>query len=131
MFNTIGEQFRAEKKDRAERAFLTESVLGVEEVLPGSEDEMEDAVDVDSVPQEVYAKLDAELDKIVDDPDYDDTEADEMIDDDDFSDDEIEAVINEACDAWEDDENIGHPQTKRRSNNVYQPIFKPSGQGSL
>ena len=82
LFGSINSQYEAAKRDRAENVFILESVLGVDEVLPGSDDEMADVVDVDSVPDSAYKKVDAMLDKLVDDPDYDDTEAEELADDD-------------------------------------------------
>ena len=102
MFNSINRKFRAAKQAAKDRATILEAVLGVEEVLPGSEEEIESTIDVDSVPDDAYNKLDAALDKIVDDPNYDDTEADEMMDGDDFdeddiSDEELDAIINETC----------------------------------
>lgn len=106
MFNAINSRFRAEKLAQKDRHTILEAVLGVEEVIPGSDDELEDSIDVDSVPEDAYKKLDAALDKIVDDPDYDDTEASEMadenFDEDEISDEELEAVITEACGAWLD-----------------------------
>lgn len=131
MFASINQEFNRAKSLRRENRFLVESVLGVDEVLPGSDDELDDVVDSDSVPEDVYKKLDAELDKIVDDPNYDDTEVDEMLDDEDIPDEEIEALIDETCNAWVDPENIGHPCTSRRTNEKSQPIFRTEGQKSL
>lgn len=113
MFQSINEEFNKAKNKLNAHRFIVESVLGVDEVLPGSDDEMEDVVDTDSVPDDAYKKLDAELDKIIDSPDYDDTEADEMIDDD-IDDEEIEAVINEAVNYWHDPEWIGNPNVDAR-----------------
>lgn len=113
MFAAINEQFTRAKRQASEDEFIVESVLDVEEVLPGSEDELDDQVDVDSVPDEVYNKVDAELEKIVSAPDYDDTEAEEMIDDEDITDEdlaEIDAVITEACNCWYDPEKNAPPQ---------------------
>ena len=124
MFKSINEAFNKRKADILSRERLLESVLEVEEVMPGSEDEMDDVIDADSVPDDVYKKLDAELDKIVDDPNYDDSEIEEMIDDDDeVSDEEIEAIMDEACNAWYDDNGIGHPDTSKRSSEKHQPLF--------
>lgn len=134
MFAAINEQFTRAKRQASEDEFIVESVLDVEEVLPGSEDELDDQVDVDSVPDEVYNKVDAELEKIVSAPDYDDTEAEEMIDDEDITDEdlaEIDAVITEAVQVWRNDEDLGHPDRKRRSSNKHQPLFKGEGQKSL
>lgn len=101
LFGSINSQYEAAKRDRAENAFILESVLGVDEVLPGSDDEMADVVDVDSVPDSAYKKVDAMLDKLVDDPDYDDTEAEELADDDvdegEIDDSEFNAIMDEAC----------------------------------
>ncbi|MCM1230071.1 MAG: hypothetical protein NC489_08060 [Ruminococcus flavefaciens] len=106
MFGTINRLFRSEKLSLKDRRTILESVLGIDEVLPGSDEELEDNVDVDSVPEDAYKKLDAALDKIVEDPNYDDTEAEELADED-FDEDEIDdadldAVINETCGAWLD-----------------------------
>lgn len=104
MFNTINSKFRAEKLALKDRKTILEAVLDVEEVLPGSEEEVEDSIDIDSVPDDAYKRLDAELDKIVSSPDYDDTEVEEMadedFDEDDIDDDELDAIVNETCGAW-------------------------------
>lgn len=100
MFPTINAEYRAAKRADADNSLILESVLDVDETLPGSDEEMESIVDPDSVPDDVYAKIDKELDKIVEDPNYDDTEAEEMLDDDfdadDISDAEIDAIMDEA-----------------------------------
>lgn len=134
MFAAINEQFTRAKRQASEDEFIVESVLDVEEVLPGSEDELDDQVDVDSVPDEVYNKVDAELEKIVSAPDYDDTEAEEMIDDEDITDEdlaEIDAVITEACNCWYDPEKMHHPNKGLRTPEKDQPLFKGAGQKSL
>lgn len=98
MFDAINKQFNAAKRNAREEQFILESVMDVEEVLPGSEEDIDDVVDSDSVPDEVYKKVDEMLDKMVDAADYDDTEAEELLDDDDdeISDEELDAVITEA-----------------------------------
>ena len=100
MFPTINAEYLAAKRADAANQFILESVLDVDETLPGSDEELENLVDPDSVPEDVYAKLDKELDKIVEDPNYDDTEAEEMLDDDfdvdDISDAELDAIVDEA-----------------------------------
>lgn len=106
MFDSINAAFNGAKNDIAEHNFIVESVLDVEEVLPGSEEEMDDEVDVDSVPDEVYAKIDKVIDKYVSCDKYDDTEAEELVDDDDYedvdvSDEEINAIVSEAVSLWE------------------------------
>lgn len=136
MFSAINEQFTREKKKRTDDDLIAESVLEVEEVLPGSDEELDDTVDPDSVPEDVYKRLDAELDKIVSDPNYDDDEVEEMIDgDDEISDEEIDAVITEACNCWKDPEGLGHPDRARRQGDMngqdHQPLFKADGQKSL
>lgn len=132
MFGSINSQFNAAKNDMKNDDLIVESVLEVDEVIPGSDEELEDQVDVSSVPDDVYKRVDAELDKIVSSPDYDDTEAEELIDDDDeISDEEIDAVITEACGAWVDDIGIGHPNVALRSKEKHQPLFKGCGQKSL
>lgn len=111
MFDSINAAFNRAKNDIAEHNFIVESVLDVEEVLPGSEEEMDDEVDVDSVPDDVYAKIDKVIDKYVSSDKYDDTEAEELVDDDDYedvdvSDEEINAIVSEAVSLWEScDEN--------------------------
>ena len=133
MFESINRQFAEAKRSRADHDLILESVLEVDEVIPGSDDELEAQVDVDSVPDDVYKKIDAELEKIVSAPDYDDTEAEELYEDEDeeFTDAEIDAVITEACGAWLDDESLGHPDVSRRSKEKDQPLFKDCGQQSL
>lgn len=106
MFDSINAAFNHAKNDIAEHNFIVESVLDVEEVLPGSEEEMDDEVDVDSVPDDVYAKIDKVIDKYVSSDKYDDTEAEELVDDDDYedvdvSDEEINAIVSEAVSLWE------------------------------
>ena len=106
MFDSINAAFNRAKNDIAEHNFIVESVLDVEEVLPGSEEEMDDEVDVDSVPDDVYAKIDKVIDKYVSSDKYDDTEAEELMDDDDYedvdvSDEEINAIVSEAVSLWE------------------------------
>lgn len=106
MFDSINAAFNHAKNDIAEHNFIVESVLDVEEVLPGSEEEMDDEVDVDSVPDDVYAKIDKVIDKYVSSDKYDDTEAEELVDDDEYedvdvSDEEINAIVSEAVSLWE------------------------------
>lgn len=106
MFDSINAAFNHAKNDIAEHDFIVESVLDVEEVLPGSEEEMDDEVDVESVPDDVYAKIDKVIDKYVSSDKYDDTEAEELVDDDDYedvdvSDEEINAIVSEAVSLWE------------------------------
>lgn len=137
MFEAINEQFSRQKRAASEDDFIVESVLDVDEVLPGSEDEMDDQVDADSVPDEVINRIDAELEKMVSAPEYDDTEAEELVDeDDDISEDELDTVITEACAAcWVDDNGIGHPNRELRTGDINhqssQPLYKAPGQNSL
>lgn len=105
MFAAINAQFNAQKSKAKDDQFIMESVLDVEEVLPGSEEEIDDEIDVDSVPNDVYQKVDKALDDMISSGEYDDTEAEELIDDDDLDDmedsPEIEAIITEAVALWE------------------------------
>ena len=100
MLEAINKQYNNEKKNASEERFIAESVLEVEDIVPGSEEEMDDVVDVDSVPDDVYAKVDQALDKLISDKDYDDVEADELLDDDmdedEVSDADLEAIMDEA-----------------------------------
>lgn len=104
MFKSVNNLFNAKKLAAKSRQTILEGALDIDELLPGSDEELEDSVDVDSVPDDAYKRLDAELDKIVSDPDYDDTEAEEMADDDfdedSVSDDDLDAIIDETCGAW-------------------------------
>ena len=52
MFASLNKQFTAMKRAAADRSFIVESVLGVDEVLPGSDEEIGDQIDVDSVPED-------------------------------------------------------------------------------
>lgn len=143
MLDSINQKFNQEKSDRKNSKFIVESVVSDDDVVT---DEVEAAVDDESVPDHVYNKLDKELDKIVDGmSEDDDVEIEDLIDDDDddiddededtqiqkyFTDPEANALINaalsEATTAWFDDESIGHPNVNRRSGNVHQPKFAPS-----
>lgn len=100
MLEAINKQYNDEKKNASEEQLIIESVLEVEDVVPGSEEEMDDVVDVDSVPDDVYTKVDQALDKLISDKDYDDVEADELLDDDmdedEVSDADLEAIMDEA-----------------------------------
>ena len=110
MFKHINEEYNARKKANAERRMILEATMDVEEVIPGSEEDMENIVDADSVPHDVYKKIDAELNKIINDPDYDDDDAESMVDgdEDDIGDDEesivdddvLSALMNEAVTWW-------------------------------
>lgn len=140
MFKSINEQYRREKKRLAENAFILESVLDVEEVIPGSDEELDSVVDTDSVPDEAYRKVDDVLERIVTAPDYDDTEAEEMVDDDDGLEDdeeldgELDAIIDETQGLWYDDENLGHTNVSRRSSDpgvTHQAVYRAEGQKSL
>ena len=128
MLKSINSEFNRAKKLQKDDTLIVESVLDVEEVLPGSDEEIDDIVDADSVPDDVYNKVDKALDDLVSKEDYDDTAADELLediddDDDEITDEELDAVITECTGAWEDDENIGHPNTARRTNPNHQPAF--------
>ena len=109
MFSSVNKAYEQARRDRKNDKFIGESVMDVDEVLPGSDDEIDDMIDTDSVPDEAYKKLDAELDRLVSDPNYDDTEAEEMADgDDEFDEDDIddadlEAVIDECVAAMPDE----------------------------
>lgn len=106
MLPGINDLYLKMKEDQANHRFIVESVVSTDETIPGSDEEFEDIVDADSVPDDVYAAIDKALDKFVDDPDYDDTEAEELVDDDDemflgdigVSDGAIEAIMDEAVD---------------------------------
>lgn len=105
MFGEINRRFNKAKKNAEENRFIVESTLDVEEVLPGSEDEFDDEIDVDSVPEDIYKEIDKKLDELISKGDYDDEEIEEMVDeDDDFDDDDfdikVEEVVNEAIDRW-------------------------------
>ena len=129
MLEAINKGINAAKQSEKDHELISESVLDVDEVIPGSEEEIDDIIDVDSVPDEVYKRVDDALDKLIAREGYDDTDVEEMmeedIDDEDGpSDAEIEAVVNEAANAWVDDEGIGHPNTAmRHGSSQHQPIF--------
>lgn len=107
VFSSINKTYAARKKALSEDAFITESVLHVEEVIPGSDEELDDVTDVDSVPEEAYQKVNALLDKIVNDPKYDDSEAEELVDDDvdenEVTEEELDAVLDEGAGWWIND----------------------------
>lgn len=132
MFDAINKQFNAAKRNAREEQFILESVMDVEEVLPGSEEDIDDVVDSDSVPDEVYKKVDEMLDKMVDAADYDDTEAEELLDDDDdISDEELDAVITEAIEGnlSEMDEGAQAEAYKARKQAEAKAVKKAEGEG--
>lgn len=111
MFSSINKGIIAAKRSAADHALINEAVLDVDEdIIPGSEEELDDVVDPDSVPDEVYQHLDKELDKMIAKDGYDDADAEELVDDDvdedELSDGEIDAVISEACGSWIGDETL-------------------------
>lgn len=100
MLGEINKSYNAAKCNAAADRFIAEAAMDVEEVVPGSDDELDDLVDTDSVPDDVYAQVDKALDAIVGKEDYDDTEVEELIDEDDYDDEEdpeIDALISEAA----------------------------------
>ena len=131
MLGEINTKFNRAKADKKNDQFIVESVIGEDEVLPGSEEELDDIVDSDSIPDDVMSKIDKAMDDVIGDGDIDDEEIDEMLDDDDDLDDtkfsELDAYINEAANAWYDDENVHHPDTSRRNGTKGQPLFRPTG----
>lgn len=127
MFTSINSEYNKKKNAGKADQFIVESVLAVDEVLPGSEEEFDDIVDTDSIPDEVYNKIDAELNKIISDPNYDDIEAEELVDgDDDIDDSALDAIVDECANAWYDNENINHPDKSRQEAMGSQPKFASS-----
>ena len=131
MLGEINKAFNSAKNNDKERRFMLESVLDDDELI-GGDDDMEDVVDADSIPDDVYKRVDAALDKMIGDG-IDDTEVEEMVDDDmsDINSEDIDLVITEAVGQadkkfWYDDENIGHPDQDRADGVKQQPLFDPS-----
>ena len=105
MFNTINSMYASKKRSILEDAFIVESVLGDNAELDLESEDFDDFIDTESIPDDVYKKLDSALDKIVSDPNYDDTEVEEMADDDlglNLGENRniINTIIDEACDQW-------------------------------
>lgn len=122
MLQGVNNAFNSAKRAAREDQFILESVLGEDDILNEMDDDMDDIVDVDSVPNEVMSKVDAALDKIIGNG-IDDEEIDEMLDDDIEDEDNIDIAITEACGAWYDDEAIGHPNKAIRDGVKHQPRF--------
>lgn len=122
MLQGVNNAFNSAKRAAREDQFILESVLGEDDILNEMDDDMDDIVDVDSVPTEVMSKVDAALDKIIGNG-IDDEEIDEMLDDDIEDEDSIDIAITEACGAWYDDEAIGHPNKAIRDGVKHQPRF--------
>ena len=122
MLQGVNNAFNSAKRAAREDKFILESVLGEDDILNEMDDDMDDIVDVDSVPTEVMSKVDAALDKIIGNG-IDDEEIDEMLDDDIEDEDSIDIAITEACGAWYDDEAIGHPNKAIRDGVKHQPRF--------
>ena len=141
MFNTINEAYNENRSKVRDNELIAEAAFDIEEVAPGSEEEIEDEIDVDSIPDEVMSKMDKAMDDLIGSDKFDDEDIDSLIDEDDDSDidteiDEIEisesatpakrfiGALHEAA-KWYDDPGIHHPDTSRRSGNAHQPIFNP------
>lgn len=122
MLQGVNNAFNSGKRAAREDQFILESVLGEDDILNEMDDDMDDIVDVDSVPNEVMSKVDAALDKIIGNG-IDDEEIDEMLDDDIEDEDSIDIAITEACGTWYDDEAIGHPNKAIRDGVKHQPRF--------
>ena len=122
MLQGVNNAFNSAKRAAREDQFILESVLGEDDILNEMDDDMDDIVDVESVPSEVMSKVDAALDKIIGNG-IDDEEIDEMLDDDIEDEDSIDIAITEACGAWYDDEAIGHPNKAIRDGVKHQPRF--------
>lgn len=122
MLQGVNNAFNSAKRAAREDQFILESVLGEDDILNEMDDDMDDIVDVDSVPNEVMSKVDAALDKIIGNG-IDDEEIDEMLDDDIEDENSIDIAITEACGAWYDDEAIGHPNKAIRDGVKHQPRF--------
>lgn len=106
MLGDINKKFNEEKKRAAEDQFIGEAAMDVEEVIPGSEEEIDDIVDADSVPDETYKKVDKALDDLLSKEGYDDTEVEELVDgegesadvdEDEISDEVLDQIVTEAC----------------------------------
>lgn len=102
MLGCINAAYRKRRRAIDDNNLIVESVLAIEELEPGSDEEIDDVIDVDSIPDEAYKKIDTLLDRIVSDPHYDDSEIDELMDDDEdlsgteITDEELDALISEA-----------------------------------
>lgn len=85
MFEVYNKKYAEEKQKIADMEFIVESALDLEEddeVITAGDD-IDNAVDTDSIPPEVMRKIDAEIDKLIGKDDYDDAEIEELIEDDD------------------------------------------------
>ncbi len=128
MLGTVNSKYNSGIRDAKEDRFILESVLDVEEVLPGSDEELDDIIDTESIPADVYARVNKAIDGIIGDGDIGDDEIEDLLDDDGEDDEdpryaELDAVISEAANAWYDDEDIGHPNINRRNGTKDQPRF--------
>lgn len=134
MLESVNRRFMGERRRKTDNDFILEAALDVEEVIPGSDDEVNDIVDPDSVPDDVYKKIDKALDDIIDKDDYDDADAAELVDDDVDDDDEsdsivIDDIITEQAGAWLDCEDMGHPDQDRGDgcDDLEQPEYDAEG----
>lgn len=130
MFESINRGYMSAKRHLKDEQFIMEAATEeMEDEIVDVDDA--DTIDTDSVPTEVYKKIDKQLDAIVNDPNYDDDEAEEMVDDDDddVGDNEVGVVVDEAVNSWNngrywyDDEGLGHPNLNDRSQKKQQPNY--------
>lgn len=140
MLESVNRRFMHARRRQREIDFIMEAALDVEDAVPGTDAAIDNVVDPDSVPDEVYRKIDKALDDIVNREDYDDTEIKELIkddmDDEDFDDEdiiddmELDGVITEAAGAWLDCEDMGHPDMDRNDgscDDTEQPKYDAEG----
>lgn len=140
MLESVNRRFMHARRRQREIDFIMEAALDVEDAVPGTDAAIDNVVDPDSVPDEVYRKIDKALDDIVNREDYDDTEIKELIkddmDDEDFDDEdiiddmELDGVITEAAGAWLDCEDMGHPDMDRNDgscDDTEQPEYDAEG----
>ena len=137
MLGEINTAFNSARANKRNDQFIIESVLCeadelvVQSVIPGSDEELDDVIDVDSISDADYQKLDRAMEEIIGEG-LDDDEIDELLDGDDEDDmDErfnaLNALIEETANLWYDDENLRHPNTARRDGTTHQPLFRPTG----
>ena len=124
MLGDLNKAFDSAKANIKNNQFIVESVTDDDAMV---EEMVEEDVDSDSIPDDVYAKIDKAIDGVIgkDDDDYEDAE--DLLDDDDIDDEEIDIAIDEAANAWYDNEKIGHPDQSRRDGVKKQPIFDEKG----
>lgn len=81
MFSSINKEYNKERNKLADDQIILESVVGTD-VMPMSDEEDDEIVDADSIPEAQLNKAMKHIDELIDKEDFDDLEIEDLIDED-------------------------------------------------